>query len=64
MEGNPFLNFLWQSAIELPAFIIGKLLGKSFLMDFFPSPLFRLVVISIKFKNKIVLNKLKILTFF
>lgn len=24
MDGNPFLNFLWQSAIELPAYIIGK----------------------------------------
>ena len=27
MDGNPFLNFLWQSAIELPAFIIGQKLG-------------------------------------
>jgi hypothetical protein len=28
MEGNPFLNYFWQSAIELPAYIVGKYLSK------------------------------------
>lgn len=27
MDGNPFMNFIWQSAIELPAVYTGKLLG-------------------------------------
>lgn len=27
MDGNPFLNFAWQSGIELPAYYIGQLLG-------------------------------------
>jgi len=27
MDGNPFLNFAWQSAIELPAYYIGQMLG-------------------------------------
>lgn len=27
MGGNPFLNFLWQSAIEMPAYIIGRKLS-------------------------------------
>ncbi|XP_038122925.1 solute carrier family 22 member 21 [Culex quinquefasciatus] len=29
MDGNPFLNFLWQSAIELPAYKIGQMLSDS-----------------------------------
>nr|XP_029722722.1 solute carrier family 22 member 21-like [Aedes albopictus] len=29
MDGNPFLNFLWQSAIELPAYKIGQHLSDS-----------------------------------
>lgn len=29
MEGNPFLNFLWQSAIELPAYKVGQILTDS-----------------------------------
>jgi hypothetical protein len=29
MEGNPFLNFFWLSVIQLPAYIMGKYLGKS-----------------------------------
>ncbi|XP_058467365.1 beta-alanine transporter isoform X2 [Malaya genurostris] len=29
LEGNPFLNFLWQSAIELPAYKIAQLLSDS-----------------------------------
>ncbi len=28
MEGNPFLNYFWISAVELPAYIVGKYLGK------------------------------------
>lgn len=27
MDGNPFLNFAWQSGIELPAYYIGQMLG-------------------------------------
>lgn len=27
MAGNPFMNFFWQSLIELPAYIIGQYLG-------------------------------------
>lgn len=27
MDGNPFLNFIWQSAIELPAVFAGRYLG-------------------------------------
>ena len=27
MEGNPFLNFFWQSVVELPAYVGGKYLG-------------------------------------
>uniref|UniRef100_A0A336MX72 CSON006225 protein n=1 Tax=Culicoides sonorensis TaxID=179676 RepID=A0A336MX72_CULSO len=27
MDGNPFLNFAWQSAIELPAYYVGQILG-------------------------------------
>lgn len=27
MGGNPFINFAWQSAIELPAYYIGQTLG-------------------------------------
>jgi MFS transporter, OCT family, solute carrier family 22 (organic cation transporter), member 4/5 len=28
MAGNPFLNFMWQSAVEMPAFMLGRLLGE------------------------------------
>ena len=27
MAGNPFMNFFWQSIIELPAYMIGKFFG-------------------------------------
>lgn len=27
MDGNPFVNFAWQSGIELPAYYIGQMLG-------------------------------------
>ncbi|XP_066998143.2 carcinine transporter isoform X2 [Anabrus simplex] len=27
MSGNPFLNFLWQSMVELPGFVLGRYLG-------------------------------------
>lgn len=29
MEGNPFLNFFLITAIEVPAFASGKVLGKA-----------------------------------
>ncbi|XP_055589809.1 organic cation/carnitine transporter 2 isoform X3 [Uranotaenia lowii] len=29
MDGNPFLNFLWQSAVELPAYKIGQIMSDS-----------------------------------
>lgn len=29
MDGNPHLNFLWQSAIELPAYLLGQRLSDS-----------------------------------
>lgn len=28
MGGNPFLNFLYQSAVELPAYYLGRYMGK------------------------------------
>lgn len=28
MAGNPFLNFLLQSVVEIPAYLVGKYLGK------------------------------------
>lgn len=28
MGGNPFLNFIYQSAIELPAYLVGRVWGK------------------------------------
>lgn len=27
MEGNPFLNFFWQSLVELPGYVVGKYLS-------------------------------------
>lgn len=27
MAGNPFMNFFWQSIIEMPAYILGQFLG-------------------------------------
>lgn len=30
VAGNPFMNFLWQSAIELPAFILGQYCADKF----------------------------------
>lgn len=27
MSGNPFMNFFWQSLVELPGYILGKVLS-------------------------------------
>jgi hypothetical protein len=27
MEGNPFMNFFWQSLVELPGYVVGKYLS-------------------------------------
>jgi hypothetical protein len=27
MEGNPFMNFFWQSLVELPGYVVGKFLS-------------------------------------
>lgn len=34
MGGNPFLNFLLQSIVEIPAYIVGKYFGKLFFIIF------------------------------
>lgn len=30
MEGNPFMNFFWQSLVELPGYVVGKYLSDRF----------------------------------
>jgi hypothetical protein len=47
MEGNPFMNFFWQSLVELPGYVVGKYLSDRYGRRWTQAILFLFLILSV-----------------
>jgi membrane protein DedA with SNARE-associated domain len=47
MEGNPFMNFFWQSLVELPGYVLGKYLSDRYGRRWTQGAMFLLLILSV-----------------
>jgi sugar phosphate permease len=47
MEGNPFMNFFWQSLVELPGYVVGKYLSDRYGRRWTQAVLFLFLILAV-----------------